>query len=257
MKDKENLLIPSYPESNQTFWGEFVLFLVVGFGLFTLLSYLIGLNAVNQNGTLKGWAIGAIAAANFVTLAGTFFLLGILRGRVTWADVGLRPLRWKWVWLVTGTLVSLFFMPIRAAIGFAAQYLLEGNLDSIMARSDLIMSGGFSLSGFLMTLIGVGILAPISEELFFRGLLHSWTQKWLKPFWGRALLTSTLFALAHFDSLGVVFSSFVMGVVIAWFYERTQSILMPIVIHASTNSIAVLLLYFVLWAQESGLVPVQ
>ncbi|MCA9919202.1 MAG: CPBP family intramembrane metalloprotease, partial [Anaerolineales bacterium] len=61
---------------------------------------------------------------------------------------------------------------------------------------------------------------------------------------------ATLFGLAHADSIGVVAASAVIGVVNALAYERTRSLFIPIVIHVTTNSAAVLLLYLMLALAE-------
>ena len=86
------------------------------------------------------------------------------------------------------------------------------------------------------------MLAPISEELYFRGLIHRWFQSRLR-FWPRVLLSSAIFGLAHFDSIGVAVSSFMLGLINAVAYERSESVWLPIAIHMITNSFGVILLY--------------
>jgi membrane protease YdiL (CAAX protease family) len=238
-------------------WGLFAIFVAAGFGLYFAVSSLISLVAIGADGEIAPWTIPAIGLANFLCLGGVFVGLGIGLKHVNLTDVGLKPLRWEWLWILSGSAVAIGIIPLRGALALAVQLLIEGDLESVAARGDLFTSGGFSLSAFLLTLLGVGILAPISEELFFRGLLHTWTMKYVEAFWIRGLITSTLFGIAHLDSIGVAVSAFVMGWVIAWMYERTRSILMPIVIHIATNSTAVALLYLSLWAIDAGLIPAE
>ena len=188
-------------------WLLFVLFVVAGIGLFGIVSAAISPYAINEDGGITTWAVPAIGGANFVTLAGTFLALGIAWGHISWSDVGLRPVKWQWLWLVIGSAVAILIIPLRGLLALAAQLAIEGNLDSVTARGDLFTSGGFSLSAFLFALLFLGILAPISEELFFRGLLHTWGMKFVEKFWVRALITSTLFGLAHLDSIGVTLSA--------------------------------------------------
>ncbi len=53
-----------------------------------------------------------------------------------------------------------------------------------------------------VTVFGVVIAAPVSEELLFRGLLYtSVRERW--GFWPALLLTSTLFAAVHYEPTGV------------------------------------------------------
>lgn len=229
-------------------WVDLLLYLLVGFGSFILVSGLIGL-AVTE---LSPGASFLLFLANFVCLGGTTYLLGVRRGKVSWADMGIRPFKFQWQWLLIGVGLALLLLPGRALLGFLVQWAIEGNLDSLQARSDLIMGGAleFTWFGFLATLLGAGILVPISEELYFRGLLHTWFWRKTGRVWLRVLASATIFGLAHADSIGVVAASAVIGVVNAIAYERTRSLFIPIVVHMTTNSFAVLMIYALLALAE-------
>lgn len=243
MADTEQLLLEQQLDARPApqSWLDLLLYLLVGFGSFMLLS---GLVAVLFTEISLG-ASFLLFLANFVCLAGTTYLLGVRRGKISWRGLGLRPLRWRWQWLLIGAGMAILLLPGRAVLGLLVQLLVEGNLDSLQARSDLILGGAleFSWIGFLSTLIGAGILVPVSEELYFRGLLHTWFWGKTGRVWLRVLASGTIFALAHADSLSVVAASFVIGLVNAYAYERTRSLFIPIIIHLTTNSAAVLLLY--------------
>jgi hypothetical protein len=66
----------------------------------------------------------------------------------------------------------------------------------------------------------------------------------------RIFASSLIFGLFHFDSIGVVFSSFILGVIAAWIYERTRSLLTSVIVHVTTNSIAIVLVFVGLWVQD-------
>ena len=231
------------PAASRFPWGELLLYLLGGFGLFSLAS--VGVAFLSPH--LGQTAIVLVALTNLVFIGGSAWYLGVLRHKTSWDAMGFVPVRWRWSWLFIAIGLSLALMPLRGLAGLIASYLIEGGLDSLQARADLMMGSSmeFSWLGFALTFVSVGIIAPLSEELYFRGLLHRLFQPHLK-FWLRVLLSSSLFALAHFDSVGVVVSSFVMGVIIALAYERSKSLWLPIAIHMATNSIAVLLLYLML-----------
>lgn len=180
---------------------------------------------------------------NFVFFAGGAYLVGACRGRFTLAEIGLWPIRWNWLWLLIAIGLSVVFIPLRMMIGVAVQYLVEGNLQSLEARSQLLLAdSGFSWLNFAVTLIGAGLLVPMGEEMFFRGALYTWFRRRF-PIWAAVLISSTLFALGHADSAGVVASSFILGVLCAYAFEFTRSIWASYTLHALTNSAAIVLAY--------------
>ena len=81
------------------------------------------------------------------------------------------------------------------------------------------------------------ILAPVCEEIVFRGFLFTrWRRKW-GP--GRAsFCSSVLFALLHPDILG----AFVFSLAMCAMYIRFRSLIVPMLAHASNNLIALILM---------------
>jgi len=89
------------------------------------------------------------------------------------------------------------------------------------------------------------VIAPISEELIFRGFLQSMCLRILRSSWVAILLTSTLFALAHLGA-GIpqgqehaIAPIFVLGVAMGVAYERTSNLAVPIVMHTGFNALNV------------------
>jgi membrane protease YdiL (CAAX protease family) len=250
MSELEPPLLSESPEAapDPQSWLDLLLYLLVGFGSFFLVSALIGLLVTE----LSPGASFLLFLANFTCLGGTTYLLGVRRGKLSWAALGIRPFRLEWQWLFIGAGLAILLLPGRALLGLVVQQLVEGNLDSLQARSDLIMGGAleFTWFGFLSTLLGAGVLVPISEELYFRGLLHTWFWGKFGRVWLRVLASAAIFGLAHADSIGVVFASAVIGVVNAIAYERTRSLVIPVIVHMTTNSVAVLLIYLMLALAE-------
>ena len=90
-----------------------------------------------------------------------------------------------------------------------------------------------------LVVLSVVILAPIAEEIFFRGVVFN---AWLReagPRWA-FIGSSALFALIHISVVALV-PIFLLGLALAWVYRRTNNLLAPIAMHATVNGISVAL----------------
>lgn len=87
-----------------------------------------------------------------------------------------------------------------------------------------------SVGGLVTYLLVGGIIAPIVEELLFRGLLYpAWASQWG---WVRsALATSLLFAVLHPN----MYSQFMASILYICLLRRTGSLRAPIVAHSAFN----------------------
>ena len=91
----------------------------------------------------------------------------------------------------------------------------------------------------LIAVPAVVIVAPVAEELFFRGVaFNAWLREYGYP---RALFGSALlFALIH-GSLLALLPIFLLGIGLALVYDRSRSLLASMVMHATVNGISVAL----------------
>jgi membrane protease YdiL (CAAX protease family) len=88
-----------------------------------------------------------------------------------------------------------------------------------------------------LAVLAIVILAPIAEEVFFRGVVFN---AWLRE-GGRAwayLGSSALFAVIHLSLIAVV-PIFLLGLALAWVYRRSGNLLAPIAMHAVVNGMTV------------------
>lgn len=86
--------------------------------------------------------------------------------------------------------------------------------------------------------LAIGLLAPLCEELVFRGaiLRRLLDSSRLKPWWAIAL-SAGLFALIHMNPAQMP-HAFVIGLLLGWMYWRTGSILPGVAFHWANNSVA-------------------
>lgn len=100
----------------------------------------------------------------------------------------------------------------------------------------------FKSGWWWLTLIVVGIGAPLSEELLCRGLMFSALAKSRLGNWGAAVLTSLAFAIVHPYSLAGVLQVFTIGMLFSWMLIRTGSLRVTMACHALYNSVMAVML---------------
>jgi membrane protease YdiL (CAAX protease family) len=88
----------------------------------------------------------------------------------------------------------------------------------------------------------VGLVGPVAEEVFFRGFAYRVLRERLGTTAG-LLLSALLFALVHMNPVGLV-PIFVMGLVLAWLYQRTGSLAASIGLHCANNLLALFFYFF-------------
>jgi membrane protease YdiL (CAAX protease family) len=88
-----------------------------------------------------------------------------------------------------------------------------------------------------VAVLAIVILAPIAEELFFRGVVFNafLRERGLRFAY---LGSAAMFAVIHL-SIVALLPIFLLGLALAWVYHRTGSLLAPIVMHAVVNGLSV------------------
>lgn len=157
------------------------------------------------------------------------------------------PLKRPRTWLVLcGTLIFLGV----CTIGDAASDMLDTLLRTggLYARSSNAVMPSDTLGAVLHVLL-YALLAPILEELVFRGVIMQSLRRF-----GDALAlvcSSVLFALIHADILTLPYA-FLSGLVIGYFVLRSGSLLTGMIIHFANN-----LFWIIYDAAATGLSPTQ
>lgn len=90
--------------------------------------------------------------------------------------------------------------------------------------------------------ITVVIVAPVLEELIFRGIILEGFLRNYSPI--KAILwTNILFGLAHLNPWQFI-GAFLVGIFISWVYYKTKNLALPVFIHFINNLLSYLFLYF-------------
>ncbi|MBS0263632.1 MAG: CPBP family intramembrane metalloprotease [Planctomycetes bacterium] len=94
-----------------------------------------------------------------------------------------------------------------------------------------------SLPFIILFVVAATVIAPICEEVFFRGFV----QAVLRPritVWGATLVQSALFAVGHTFGLVHMLFVFVLGLIFTGVRESRQSLVTPMFVHAGNNLFA-------------------
>ncbi len=140
--------------------------------------------------------------------------------------------------------VFFAFLPILVAVRVGAQWLLEhvvgGEVDT---SQEIVIRLATTTSPAMVVQIVVAavLVAPVAEELFFRGLLYGAIRRRLSA--GAAILVvGILFGAIH-APLAVALPMCILGGLLCFVYEKTARLSVPIILHMVFNlfSTAVLL----------------
>ena len=102
-----------------------------------------------------------------------------------------------------------------------------------------VMADMYKSSFAPLFLFDIIILAPLLEELMFRGFLFEGIRYTKLKNTGAIIITSLIWALMHtqYDLYGI-FSIFLSGLLLGYSRVKSKSIFTPIVIHIVSNVIA-------------------
>jgi hypothetical protein len=81
----------------------------------------------------------------------------------------------------------------------------------------------------------VAVLAPVIEELIFRGIIMHGLMRNYKP-WYAIFLSGLLFSLFHLNPWQMTYTFF-LGLLLGWVMIRTRSLPLAIIIHSINNLI--------------------
>jgi len=87
------------------------------------------------------------------------------------------------------------------------------------------------------------IFGPIAEELFFRAFMYGAFRKYIGVFWAM-ILTSALFAALHTHTVGFL-PIMALGILLAYLYEKTGTLVSSITVHITHNLCMVFLVFLV------------
>ena len=214
----EQVDAPHVPWTTRDTWlgvALFVLWLLVGMAA----ALLIRVFELNVNQGLF------VAVAELVFLIPAWWF-AVRKYGVGWQALGLRSFKGSMLGLGCGLMIlSTLF---NAAYGlFLGLFGLRTQVDLVPVFADLSYPWILLIAGM--------VIAPVVEEIFFRGFVFAG----LRPRYGwqkAAVISAALFAVIHFQPTAMI-PIFILGLIFALLYQRSNSIWPAIIMHFATNTL--------------------
>lgn len=189
-----------------------------------------------------GRALGPESSMSSFTAAHVFFIISfysailLLSLKLLFPEVRFMSL-FRGRELMSTSVFVLLLLPVLLMISHLLSFFFQGMGSTHAPRMLPEMEGPGDI---LMMILALAVLAPLVEELLFRGFLYRILRSRYSSL-PSIIITSILFSAVHF-SLAMVVPIFIMGVLMAWARERSGSMAPSLLLHSINNLVAVLLL---------------
>ena len=201
---------------------------------FAIAPFLVPLGLLESDSslqsTLEGPSLLLLIAVQDAVLVGTAWLFARITVRPRTWHFGLRPTRF---WPTVGLIV----LAVVVLLGFEIGYIEllgvdDSNVEDLAAEDSLL--------GAIAVSIAVIVVAPVTEEFFFRGFFYRALRNRMRIGWA-VLIDALVFTSLHFEgasTLATLPVVAVFGAGVCLVYERTGSLFAVIAIHAIFNTFA-------------------
>jgi membrane protease YdiL (CAAX protease family) len=142
---------------------------------------------------------------------------------------------WKTV-IINGSTHTLKVWPIIVIVGFNSALMLP----EYKQQDNVIEIKNGNYTDITLIVISACIIAPIIEELIFRGMLYPLLKKGIGVFWG-CVISSLTFSFVHYNILSFPVL-FVFSCSLTYVYEKNNNIVVPMISHSIFNCIMIILM---------------
>lgn len=183
---------------------------------------LMDYEALVSSPAMSGPMIHAMAWGLFLSAATMLLFIHVtklFRLRVSlFNSIAPMPLLWSTLLVLT----SIFALNI-----FVQWFPLENILENEFQGLSHNVTGAFTIA----------VLAPVLEEVMFRGAIQGYIMRKVRSPWVAIVVASLIFGVFHMNPVQIVYAT-LLGVILGWIYYRTGSLMSVIVGHVLNNTIA-------------------
>lgn len=225
-------------------WGFLDLILVYVPSLF-LISWLAswGRNFLHNWLSSRGRTVGMVPdfllayLIQFLIFTAMVFLVVLVLRRGSLSELGIKTAsRGKWLkYGVAGGFLAFTF-------AWVAGLVIEQLHPNVSQQGvETVLRSVGSPGQFILLLIVVAVLAPLTEEIFYRGMVYPVFRAHIGRTWGM-VAAGSFFGLVHMDLWRAVPLA-IGGIILCYVYEKTGSVLVSSLTHGIWNGMLALLIY--------------
>lgn len=193
-----------------------------------------GVDAVNEAQYIESFTAKLTEYTTFITLISNILALAII-----WLFFKIRKKKLSGEIQLNKCSVKSVSAAVLFGIGFGV--VLDA-LISIIPFSESMQNSftdsysALSAGNAVISFISVAILAPIVEEVFFRGLIYTRLKSGMNKI-AAAVISSLLFGVMHGEIIWMLIG-FISGLALVWIFEKTKSLLGCIAVHIANNTLS-------------------
>ena len=180
------------------------------------------ITAILKNPVVEKFSVDAMSIGLFLSSASMLLFMHVTKlyrlRKSLFTSIAFKPLLLSTALVLT----SMFAMNIFVQ-WFPLENLLANEFDGMSHN----LFGAFTIS----------ILAPLLEEVMFRGAIQGRLMRNVRTPWTAIIAAALVFGVFHMNPIQIVYAT-MLGVVFGWIYYRTGSLMSVIVGHVLNNSVA-------------------
>jgi membrane protease YdiL (CAAX protease family) len=203
---------------------------IAGATVITVVAQLAGMD-ISAKDTPPGVQIGGTVIQDVALIVSALVFAKVTDGSLSAWQFGLRRVR-------LGPAVGWLVLVWVIFIALSAVYATLVNAPETSNQAEELGADNSTLNLIAVAIL-VTVIAPLAEEIFFRGFMFTALRRWIG--WvGGGLATAAVFAVIHLGSVDAVFLPplLLLGFLLCVLYHRTGSLLPCLALHALNNGLA-------------------
>ncbi len=195
------------------------------------------------------WLIGDVANGKIIANIGGQVACLALSLTVAWSTfkgrirrgLGLTLRHWR-IDSIRGVVAYLAVLPVCIGLLFLTQWIAVQICGPMEFKTHPLLQDAknTAMAVKVMAVVSAVVLAPLAEEVLFRGLLQSMVRKYTGKPWIAIASITLIFVLVHWPMWYTFPSLAALSIVLGYNYERTGRLTAPIITHMLFNLVFIL-----------------